>query len=302
MRSAANDRGRPGGGGAGVLHVVATPIGNLEDITYRAVRVLREASVVAAEDTRRGGQLLRHLGIEPRRIVSFFEGNEAARSDELVAELAAGASVALITDAGTPGISDPGQRLVARARDSGVRVEVVPGPSAATTALIASGLPSDRFLFLGFPPRKPGARRELFGRLRREPATLILYEAPDRVAETLADLRAALGEGRPAAVARELTKLHEEVVRGSLGELAADFAAAARRGEHTIVVAGMDEASAAQEPEPDLERAARELLATGLGPRDVAARLAAQTGVPRRRVYQLALSLARAPTGRSEPE
>jgi 16S rRNA (cytidine1402-2'-O)-methyltransferase len=293
MRSAASDGGAAGG--PGTLYVVATPIGNLEDITYRAVRILREVDLVAAEDTRRSGQLLRHLDIEPRRMVSFFEGNEAARSEELAAELAAGATIALVTDAGTPGISDPGQRLVARARELGARVEVVPGPSAAVTALVASGLPSERFLFLGFPPRKAGARRESFARLRREPATLILYEAPDRVAETLSDLAAALGDSRPAAVARELTKLHEEVVRGTLGELAAEFAAP-RRGEHTLVVAGIDEA-AEPAPEVDLEVAVRSLLDEGLGPRDVAARLVARTGVPRRRIYQLALSLARTSGG-----
>jgi 16S rRNA (cytidine1402-2'-O)-methyltransferase len=276
---------------AGVLYVVATPIGHLEDITYRAVRVLGEVDLIAAEDTRRSGQLLRHLGIEPRRIVSFFEGNEAERTDELAGELAGGAKVALVTDAGTPGISDPGHRLVARALEIGARVEVVPGPAAAIAGLVASGLPSAQFLFLGFPPRKPGPRRELFARRRREPATMIFYEAPDRVGETLSDLAAAFGGDRPAVVARELTKIHEEVVRGSLAELAADFAAP-RRGEHTIVVAGADEA-AEREPEIDLEAAVQELLGQGLGPKDIAARLVARTGVPRRRLYQLALALAR---------
>jgi len=302
MRSAASDP--PGEGGAGgrpgVLYVVATPIGNLEDITYRAVRVLREADLIAAEDTRRSGQLLRHFGIEARRMVSFFEGNEAARSEELAAELVGGARVALVTDAGTPGISDPGQRLVAAALEIGARVEVVPGPAAAVAALVASGLPAERFLFLGFPPRKPGARRELFARLRREPAALILYEAPDRVAETLADLAGALGADRRAAVARELTKLHEEVVRATLGELAAAFAAGPRRGEHTLVVAGADRGAEPSPDDVDLEPAVRELLAQGLGPRDVAARLMAQTGVARRRIYQLALSLART-GGRGDP-
>ena len=276
---------------SGVLHVVATPIGNLEDITYRAVRVLREADLIAAEDTRRSGALLRHLEIEAPRMVSFFEGNEAERTEELVAELAGGAKVALVTDAGMPGISDPGQRLVARALELGARVEVVPGPSAAVTALVASGLPADRFLFAGFPPRKPGARRELFGSLRRETAALVFYEAPDRVAETLADLAAAFGPERRAAVARELTKLHEEVLRGPLGELAEELARSPRRGEHTLVVAGAEETAAVEEP--DLEAEVRALLAQGLGPRDVAARLVARTGLPRRRLYQLALSLAR---------
>jgi 16S rRNA (cytidine1402-2'-O)-methyltransferase len=292
MRSAASDDASAAEAAAGVLYVVATPIGNLEDITHRAARVLGEVDLVAAEDTRRSGQLLRHLGIEPRRMVSFFEGNEAARSEELIGELRGGARIALVSDAGTPGISDPGQRLVARARELGARVEVLPGPSAAVTALVASGLPADRFLFVGFPPRKAGARRELFAKLRSEPATLIFYEAPDRVGETLADLAAALGEERLVAVARELTKLHEEVVRGPLGAMAADFSATPRRGEHTLVVAGFDEASAPP-PEVDLESAVRALLAQGLGPKDVAARVAAQTGLARRRIYQLALSVAR---------
>jgi 16S rRNA (cytidine1402-2'-O)-methyltransferase len=292
MRSAASDDASAAEAASGVLYVVATPIGNLEDITHRAARILGEVDLVAAEDTRRSGQLLRHLGIEPRRMVSFFEGNEAARSEELIGELQGGARIALVSDAGTPGISDPGQRLVARARELGARVEVLPGPSAAVTALVASGLPADRFLFVGFPPRKAGARRELFAKLRAETATLIFYEAPDRVGETLADLAAALGEERVVAVARELTKLHEEVVRGPLGTMAADFSASPRRGEHTLVVAGFDEASAPP-PEVDLESAVRALLAQGLGPKDVAARVAAQTGLARRRIYQLALSVAR---------
>src|SRR5688572_9278122 len=172
----------------GVLYLIATPIGNLEDMSYRAVRVLGEVDVIAAEDTRRSGQLLRHFEIEAKRLVSFFEGNEAERSEELVGELTGGARVALVTDAGMPGISDPGQRLVARAVAAGVRVEVVPGPVAAMTALVGSGLPSERFLFAGFPPRAEGERRALFASLRREVATLIFYEAPDRVKATLADL------------------------------------------------------------------------------------------------------------------
>jgi 16S rRNA (cytidine1402-2'-O)-methyltransferase len=157
--------------------------------------------------------------------------------------------------------------------------------------LVASGLPTDRFLFAGFPPRKEGARRELFAGLAREPSTLVFYEAPDRAAATLADLAASLGEGRRAAVARELTKLHEEVVRGSLGELAAELAAHPRRGEHTLVVEGASAEELA--PPVDLEASVRELLAEGLGPKDIAARLVARTGVARRHIYQLALSLAR---------
>jgi 16S rRNA (cytidine1402-2'-O)-methyltransferase len=278
--------------GLGVLYLVATPIGNLEDITYRAVRVLGEVDVVAAEDTRRTGQLLRHFQIEAPRLVSYFEGNEAARTEELVDKLVAGARVALVSDAGTPGISDPGERLVARAIEAGVRVEVVPGPVAAVAGLVASGLPTERFLFLGFPPRKDGARRELFAELQREPATLVFYEAPDRVAATLADLAAVLGRERRAAVARELTKIHEEMARGSLGELAARYAEKPGRGEHTLIVSGADPGERAAPP-VDVEARVRELLAEGLGPKDVAARMQVATGLPRRQLYQLALALAR---------
>lgn len=290
MHSAETDPPGPPAG-AGILYLVATPIGNLEDITYRAVRILGEVDVIAAEDTRRTGQLLRHFGIDAPRLVSFFEGNEAARADQLTGELARGARIALVSDAGTPGISDPGERLVRRALAAGARVEAIPGPVAAVTALVASGLPAERFLFLGFPPRKQGARRELFGGLRSEVATLLFYEAPDRVAATLADLADALGPERRAAVARELTKVHEDIARGTLAELAARWAEAPARGEHTLVVAGAD--AAAPPAAVDVEAAVRALLAEGLGPRDVAARLVVTTGLSRRHLYQLALALAR---------
>lgn len=285
MPSAESDSG-------GVLYLVATPIGNLEDMSFRAVRVLGEVDIVAAEDTRRSGQLLHHFKIEAKRLVSFFEGNEAARSEELVRELLAGAKVALVTDAGTPGISDPGQRLVARALDAGIKVEAIPGPVAAVAALVASGLPTDRFLFVGFPPRAEGERRALFASLRREVATLVFYEAPDRVKATLADLAAAMGGDRRAVVARELTKLHEEHARGTLAELSARDLVA--RGEHTLVVEGASPAQAAEQ-QVDVEASVRALLAEGLGPRDIAARLTITTGLPRRKLYQLALSLARPP-------
>src|SRR5690606_2394069 len=198
--------------------------------------------------------------------------------------------------------SDPGERLVARALAAGARVEVVPGPVAAITALVGSGLSTDRFLFLGFPPRKEGARRELLASLRREPATLIFYEAPDRVLATLRDLAGALGEGRRAVVSRELTKLHEEHARGTLGELVERYATAPGRGEHTLVIAGAGPDERA-EPAVDVEGAVRALLGEGLGPRDVAARLQVATGLPRRQLYQLALALARegAAGGSSEP-
>jgi 16S rRNA (cytidine1402-2'-O)-methyltransferase len=277
---------------AGVLHVVATPIGNLEDMSYRAVRVLGEVDVIAAEDTRAAQRLFEKFGIAPRRVVSYFEGNEAARAGELIAALSRGESVALISEAGTPGVSDPGARLVAAAVDAGVRVEVVPGPVAAIAALVGSGLPTERFMVVGFPPREAGMRRMLFGQLRAEPSTVVLYEAPGRVAETLRDLAAALGADRRATVARALTKLHEEMVRGTLGELADKYADTPPRGECTIVVAG----AAGQVEEVDVEADVRALLAEGLGPKEVAQRLVVKTGKPRRQLYQLALALQRATT------
>ncbi|HEX2573576.1 MAG TPA: 16S rRNA (cytidine(1402)-2'-O)-methyltransferase [Polyangia bacterium] len=274
---------------AGRLYVVATPIGNLEDITYRAVRILSSVELIAAEDTRAAQVLLGRYGITTK-VLSYFEGNEAARAEELTARLRAGAAIAVISEAGTPGISDPGERLVKAAIAAGVPVEVVPGPSAAITALVGSGLPGERFLFLGFPPREAGPRQEGFARLRGEIATLILYESPRRTGTTLADLAATLGEARPACVARELTKVHEEYVRGTLGELAARYAEEAPRGEVVIVVAGAaPEAAAAP---VDLEAEVRARLARGERPREIAAALALLTGQPRRKIYQLALALS----------
>jgi 16S rRNA (cytidine1402-2'-O)-methyltransferase len=277
----------------GTLFVVAGPIGNLEDLSPRAARILREADVVAAEDTRRAAVLLQHADLggavnAARRVVSLFEGNEAMRSEELVALLGEGKRIALISDAGTPGISDPGERAVRAAIAAGAKVEVIPGPVAAIAALVASGLPAERFLFLGFPPREDGARRQLAGTLRGEIATMIFYEAPDRVAPTLAALRDALGETREACVSREITKLHEEHARGTLGELVARFSSAAPRGECTIVVAG-----GAEVAEIDVEAEMRRLIAGGASAKDAAQRLMVVTGKPRRVLYQLALAIER---------
>jgi 16S rRNA (cytidine1402-2'-O)-methyltransferase len=279
----------------GTLFIVGTPIGNLEDLSLRAARVLREADLIAAEDTRAARHLLTHVdALGPsnpaRRIVSNFEGNEAGRADEVARALRDGRRVAVISEAGMPGVSDPGAPAIAAAIAAGARVEVVPGPSAAVAALIGSGLPAERFTFLGFPPREPGARRALFGTLRGEPATMILYEAPDRVAETLRDATAAFGADRRASLGRELTKLHEEHVRGTLGELVARYADASPRGECTLVIAG----GSAGAPAIDIEAELSALLAAGLGPRDAAARLVVRTGKPRRVLYQLALALQRA--------
>lgn len=285
------------------LFVVGTPIGNLEDLSLRAARVLREADIVAAEDTRAAAHLLTAAdaagGVNPgRTVVSLFEGNEAARSEQLVRALAEGKKVAVISEAGMPGVSDPGARAVAAAVAAGAKVEVVPGPSASLAALIASGLPTDRFTFLGFPPREPGARQELFGTLRNEVATLIFYEAPDRVGATLADLAAALGESRRASLSREITKVYEEHVRGTLAELAARYAETPPRGECTLVVEGGSLAE-----DVDIEAELKKLLESGLGPKDAAQRLVVKTGKPRRQLYQLALSLQRqsgAEDGRDE--
>ncbi len=278
---------------SGVLYVVGTPIGNLEDLSLRAARVLRDADVIAAEDTRSAKVLLAHAGApEGKRVLSYFEGNEAARASELAELLRGGAKVAVISEAGMPGVSDPGARAVAAAVAAGVRVEIIPGPSAALAALVGSGLPTDRFTFVGFPPREEGARRELFGTLRDVTHALIFYEAPDRVGATLSDLCAAFGANRRASLGRELTKIHEEHVRGTLGELAAKYADTAPRGECTLVVAGGDAAA----PVVDVEGELRRLLDSGLGPRDAAARLVVVTGKPRRQLYQLALSLQRART------
>jgi 16S rRNA (cytidine1402-2'-O)-methyltransferase len=278
----------------GTLFVVGTPIGNLEDLSLRAARVLREVDLIAAEDTRSAKTLLSQVDalgtVNPvRRVISYFEGNEAEREEEIYDALAQGRDVAVISEAGMPGISDPGARAIAAAIEAGARVEVIPGPNAALAALVASGLPTHRFTFLGFPPREAGARQELFGTLRSELATLIFYEAPDRVAATLADLAAALGADRRASLGRELTKLHEEHVRGTLAELSARYAHESPRGECTLVVAG----AIAAAPAVDIEGELRRLLESGLGPKDAAARLVVVTGKPRRQLYQLALSLQR---------
>jgi len=277
------------GAGTGTLTVVATSLGNAADLTPRAAAVLREADVIVAEDTRSARQLLLGIGsAAPPRILSCFDANEEARAAEVAALLVGGARVALISEAGTPLVSDPGYRIVSAAIAAGARVVPVPGPSAVLAALVAAGLPTDKFLFLGFPPRKPGARRRLFESVRALPFTLVLYESPMRVAATLADMAAALGADRPACVARELTKPHEEVVRDGLGALAARYAEQRPLGEVTLVVGGAAAGAEAEEMDDDelIERA-RRLIADGQSTRDAARVLAELTGRPRRDVYNL---------------
>lgn len=280
----------------GRLYVVATPIGNLEDITLRALRVLGEVGVIAAEDTRAAQHLLAHHRVRAGRpavkLLSFFAGNEAARTAELCSLLLSGEDVAVISEAGLPGISDPGQRLVAAAVAAGIPVEVVPGACAALTALVASGLGTGRFLFVGFPPRAEGERQALFGALRRETATLIFYESPERLSRTLADLALALGAERPACVSRELTKLYEEHRRGPLSELSRHYDGQPPRGEITLVVGGSsDEAAVGESTIESLEAEVRARLLRGQSAREIAAALSLQSGKSRRQLYQLAISL-----------
>jgi 16S rRNA (cytidine1402-2'-O)-methyltransferase len=268
----------------GTLLVVATPIGNLGDLSARAAEALRSAEVVVAEDTRRTRTLLAHVGAHPGDLLSLPAFDEEGRVDRIVSRLAAGATVALVTDAGTPGVSDPGTRLVEAAWGAGARVVPVPGPSAALAALSASGLPGDRFLFAGFLPRKGGARAEALRWLSQVPATLVLFEAGNRAAGTLADLEASFGD-RPAALARELTKLHEEIARGRLSELRARFPDDLR-GEVTLVVGGST-GEPAEGPAEAPEEEIRRRLAAGEAPTEVARAVSRAHGLARGEAYAL---------------
>jgi 16S rRNA (cytidine1402-2'-O)-methyltransferase len=220
---------------SGTLYVVATPIGNLEDITYRAVRVLKEADLIACEDTRHTAKLLTHYGID-KPTVSYHEHNEAARAEELVAKLEQGVNVAQVSDAGMPGISDPGYRVIKLAIERGVPVVPIPGASAMVAALAASGLPTDSFQFLGFLPARSGERRTMLESLREAQQTTVVYEAPHRIADTMKDIVELLGAERPVALARELTKVHEEFIRGSAAEVLWRVQEHELKGEITLVI------------------------------------------------------------------
>jgi len=271
--------------GPGRLVLVATPIGNLADLSPRAVRALADADVVAAEDTRHTRVLLDHAGVRVP-LVSYHDHNEDSRTGPLLDRVAAGETVAVVTDAGTPGLADPGFRLVREAVERGLAVEAVPGPAAALQALVLSGLPMDRFAFEGFLPRRAGPRERRLGELAEDPRTLVFYVAPHRAVADLAAMAAAFGP-RPAALARELTKLHEEVWRGPLPALAERASAGGVRGEVTVVVAG---APAAPPPGPaDLAERVRSLIAAGSDKKEATARVAQATGTPRRVVYQALL-------------
>lgn len=280
----------------GTLYLVATPLGNLEDITLRALRILREATIIAAEDTRHTRKLLNHFAIATPTI-SYHEHSGPAGIATVLAALAEG-DVALVSDAGTPAISDPGADLIQAALSAGFQVVPIPGPSAVITALIASGLPTSEFTFLGFLPRRSQERQAHLLSVSHEPRTMVIYEAPHRLRACLDDLLAVLGD-REACLARELTKVHEQWLRGTLSTLKARYGGQDEpRGEYTLVIAGASQASQSQtedEPEALARRARerlRELFDAGSGTRDAAAIVARELGLPRREMYRLALDLA----------
>lgn len=272
----------------GTLYLVATPIGNLEDITLRALRILKQVALVAAEDTRTARNLLTHYDINTP-VTSYYEHNKIEKLDVLLEALEQG-DVAVISEAGVPGLSDPGFELVRAALARRLKVVPIPGPSALTTALVASGLPTDQFVFLGFLPRQPSARRKALKAIAGERRTLVAYEAPHRIEETLADIAAILGD-RQICLARELTKLHEEFFRGSVTAASEHFQAQAPRGEFTLVIAGTTEAeeSEAQAEWDDarVRTAVQELILSGLTRTDAVKRVARASGRNRRAVYQL---------------
>ncbi len=269
------------------LYIVATPIGNLEDITLRALRVLRSVDRIACEDTRQTQKLLSHFGITVPT-VSCHAHNERARSDELIAELQAGARVALVSDAGMPGISDPGAHLIAQTVAAGIAVIPIPGASAVVSALAASGLATSSFLFLGFPPPRSGERRSFFETLRQERATLIFYEAPHRILETMRDAVEFFGPARQAVMAREITKLHEEFLRGTLGELQTILSARdLQRGEMTLLLAGAGPAESANSvPAISLREQIMLYMSQGLEEQVALKRIARDRGVSKSEVYR----------------
>ena len=278
--------GRPG-----TLYVVATPLGHLGDLSLRAADLLRAVPVVAAEDTRVSRGLLAHLDAHPR-LVAFHQHSDAGRADELLALLRGGEDVALVTDAGTPGVSDPGPALVEAVRAAGLSVVPIPGPSAVTAAISVSGFPADRYLFLGFAPRKGKERDQWLRQAELPGVTIVCFEAPGRLTDLLADLAAGARGTRRAMVGREITKLHEEFRVGTLSELAAHYAGAPPRGEVTVVLAPASPETEAG-PDPDAaRRLAAELLAAGRSKRDVVREVTDRTGLPRNTVYDIVMELS----------
>ena len=280
---------------AGLLVIAATPIGNPDDASPRLRQVLADADTIAVEDTRRFARLARDLDLtHAADVVSFYEAVEASRIPQLLARLASGHTVVLITDAGMPSVSDPGYRLVAAAAGAGVTVTVVPGPSAVLAALVASGLPSDRFCFEGFPPRKPGERLRWFEALADEPRTLVFFESPRRIGATLAAASQMLGADRPAVVCRELTKTYEEVRRGTVGELAA-WASDGLLGEITVVVAGAPAPARADVGSAELAAAVAAVEAAGSTRKEAIKAVALRHGMPKREVFDAVVRQGRVP-------
>ncbi len=267
------------------LYIVATPIGNLEDITLRALRILREVNVIAAEDTRHTKKLLAHHGIQTP-LTSYHEHNEKTKAKVLVARLKQGESVALVSDAGTPTLSDPGYRLVREAVEAGVSVVPIPGPAALTAVLSAGGLPMDRFVFEGFLPAKKGERGARLQALREEKRTMVFYEAPHRLKEFLQDLREFFGD-REIVLAREVTKVHEEFIRGRLNQVLEEMTRRELRGEITLVVRGAEEAPA---PSQDLLKSEiRKLRSDGMRIKEIAQLLGERYSYPKKEIYRLAV-------------
>lgn len=273
----------------GTLYVCGTPIGNLSDLTLRALETLKAVRVIAAEDTRHAAKLLARFEIATPT-VSYHEHNAVAQTPRLISRLQAGEDVALISDAGMPGISDPGEELIRAAIAAQIPVVPVPGPVAAVTGLVVSGLPTARWVFEGFLPREGKARRRLLRTMVAEARTLVFYEGPHRLLDTLQDMAAAFGPGRPVAVARELTKTFEEVVRGTLESAIAHFEAKEPRGEFTLVVGGCP-AEEAPEVVVDVDARLKELLGAGLSKQDASKQVSRELGVAKREVYQRALEL-----------
>lgn len=273
---------------SGILYIVATPIGNLEDMTFRAVRILKEADLIAAEDTRHSRKLLSHFGIKTP-LTSYFDHNQTLKGERILDMLLAGKNIALISDAGTPCISDPGYQLVHDVLKHGLKVVPIPGACAATAALSAAGLPTDSFYFAGFPPAKSGKRRSFLAPLAALSATIILYEAPHRLLATLGDIAEVMGK-RQIAIARELTKIYEEFITGELPDIIEQISKGKERGELVILIAAAKE----QDKEADahsVEEQLRGLLAKGYSVKDAATMTAVATGQPRRLLYAQALSL-----------
>ncbi|GHV37418.1 ribosomal RNA small subunit methyltransferase I [Synergistales bacterium] len=273
------------------MTIVPTPIGNLEDITLRALRVLREADIIACEDTRTSSVLLRRYNIPRKPLVALHLHNEKEQTERLLAELRDGKKIAVISDAGTPGVSDPGYLLLRDASGVGIETDVLPGPSALLPALLLSGLPPEPFLFYGFPPEKPGARKKLFASIAIQPCTTVFYIAPHKAERQVSELRELLGD-RQAAIVREISKIYQEVIRGSLSEIAARLEKGVK-GEMVLVVAGCSDAEMSEEPEggETWQEEAKKLLSEGFSVKTIALEISERRNVPKNAVKEFLLSI-----------